>query len=312
MRIGIVTPAFNVAPYIGDAIRSVLGQTHQDWTMTIVDDGSTDETAAIAGAFADPRLRLIRQPNAGVSAARNRGMSVTRAEAVLFLDADDWLSPDALATLAATLRADPTAVAAVGPYRRVTDASQPRRGRIHRPVEGELLESLLVRNPFANGGHLLIREPLLRAIGPFHWGLRYGEDWEYWTRLARLGWFTATASREPVLFVRDRQDGAYRGMAARPESFVPCMDAIYHAPELRTRFSAEHLARLRQRAEAENDWIVGRELIRHGRQAEGQTFLRRSVRVAPGPRRLMLLAAGLLPTTMRFGPFRPYPGVHSV
>jgi Glycosyl transferase family 2 len=95
MRIGIVTPAFNVAPYIGDAIRSVLAQTHRSWTMTIVDDGSSDRTAAIIAGFDDPRIRLVRQRNAGVSEARNRGLAATNAETVLFLDADDWLSRDA-------------------------------------------------------------------------------------------------------------------------------------------------------------------------------------------------------------------------
>ncbi len=308
MHIGIVTPAFNVAPYIGDAIRSVLAQSHTDWTMTIVDDGSTDATAAVAAGFDDNRLRLIRQRNGGVSAARNRGILATKCEAVLFLDADDWLSPDALTHLQAALLADVNAVAAVGPYRRVP-ASGPDAplgwGKVRQPDAGDLLEMLLIRNRFANGGHLLIRDLMVRATGPFHSGLSYGEDWEYWIRLARLGWFVATASRAPVLFARERPDGACFGMGSRPELFRPCMDAIFNAQSLRQRFGAAELARLRGRAEAENDWVVGRELIRHGRSAEGRTFLRRSVRAAPCMRRLLLLAAGSVPVT-RVGPFRPY------
>ncbi|MSP00495.1 MAG: glycosyltransferase family 2 protein [Acetobacteraceae bacterium] len=301
MRIGIVTPAFNVAPYIGDAIRSVLAQTHHDWTMTIVDDGSTDPTAAVAARFADPRLHLIRQRNAGVSVARNRGLAANRADAVLFLDGDDWLSPNALATLAAALRASPNAIAAVGPYARV-----PGPSRVRRPASGDLLESLLVRNLFANGGHVLIHRNAVDATGTFHPGLRYGEDWEYWTRLARLGGFTAAASPTPLLFVRERPDGAYRSMAARPASFAPCMEAIFNLPSLKARLSPAVLARLRRRAEAENDWIVGRELIRQGKQEEGMAFLRRSVRAAPSFRRLAFLAAGSL-LVARIGPFRRYP-----
>jgi glycosyltransferase involved in cell wall biosynthesis len=305
MHVGIVTPAFNVAPYIGDAIRSVLSQIHRDWTMTIVDDGSTDETAAVVAGFADPRLRLIRQCNEGVSAARNRGMmATTRAEAVLLLDADDWLSPNALSRLTAALRLDPVAIAAVGPYLRVPDGRHVD-GRAGRPASGDLLERLLVRNLFANGGHLLIRRGVAEAAGRFNTGLRYGEDWEYWIRLAGLGSFVAVRSRTPLLFVRERQGGAYLGMASRPESFAPCMDAIFNAPALRERFSIAEIARLRRCAQAENDWIVGRELIRHGRPAEGRGFLRRSVRAAPSAWRLALLAAGSLPM-MRIGPFRPY------
>jgi glycosyltransferase involved in cell wall biosynthesis len=306
MRIGIVTPAFNVAGYIGDAIRSVLAQTHLAWTMTIVDDGSTDQTAAVAAGFDDPRIRLIRQRNAGVSAARNRGLSAMNTETVLFLDADDWLSPEALSVLAAALRAGPDAIAAVGPYQRVQAGKQEWGSAVCRPMPGDVLEALLVRNLFANGGHLLIRRHALDAAGPFDPDLSYGEDWEYWTRLARFGPFAAVQARAPVLFVRERHDSAYRTRAVRPEAFIPCMNAIFDAPELTRRFGAATLARLRRRAEAENDWVVGRELIRHGRVAEGRQFLRRSVGAAPGFKRLALLTSVSFPM-LRIGPFRSYP-----
>lgn len=329
MRIDIVTPAFNVAPYIGDAIRSVLAQTHLSWTMTIVDDGSTDETSAVAATFDDPRLRLLHQSNAGVSAARNLGLAAAGAEAVLFLDADDWLAPEALSSLATTLRTAPNAIAAVGPYRRVHDWAPGDNGdrrpgagskgdldgdrhrgsgdsRVWRPVSGDLLELLLIRNMFANGGHLLIRRHALEAAGPFNPSLVYGEDWELWIRLACLGPFVATDARAPLLFVRERHDSAYRGMASRPESFGPCMDAIFCSTALISRFGAAPLAHRRRRAEAENDWIIGRELIRHGKLAEGRGYLRRSVAAAPSLRRLVLLAAAYLPM-VRVGPFRSYP-----
>ena len=318
MRIDIITPAFNVAPYIGDAIRSVLAQTHRYWTMTIVDDGSTDETAAVAASFEDPRIRLLRQRNAGVSAARNLGLVASNAEAVLFLDADDWLSPDALSTLAAVLREAPNAIAAVGPYRRVPEGGSNRGsirssggGRVWRPASGDLLKSLLVRNLFANGGHLLIRRYTVETAGTFDPGLSYGEDWEYWVRLARFGSFAAVHTRAPVLFVRERHDGACRGKAIRPESFVPCVDAIFNAPALKSRFSAEDLARLRQRAEAESDLVVGRELLRHGKVSEGRHYLRRSVVAAPSLKRITLLTAASLPM-MRIGPFRSYPTPETV
>jgi glycosyltransferase involved in cell wall biosynthesis len=302
MRIAIITPAYNVAPYLGDAIRSVLAQTHRNWTMIIVDDGSTDETAAIAASFSDPRLTLLRQPNAGVSTARNRGLAASGADAVLFLDGDDWLSSSALSILADSLQSNPAAIAAVGAYARVPGT---RRGG--RSASGDLLEPLLVRNLFVNGGHLLIRRSASEGVGPFHTGLRYGEDWEYWIRLACLGPFAATRSNAPLLFVRERHDGAYLSMAARLDSFGPCMAAIFQAPALEARLSTVGLAHLRRRAEAENDWIIGRELIRHGRPGEGKPFLLRSVRAAPSLKRLALLAAGSLPTG-RFGPFRAYPG----
>jgi len=92
MRIAIIIPAFNVAPFVGETIQSVLEQTHRDWDLLVVDDGSTDATAAVAGGFSDPRIRLLQQAHAGVSAARNHGLhQAGAADAVLFLDGDDWL-----------------------------------------------------------------------------------------------------------------------------------------------------------------------------------------------------------------------------
>jgi glycosyltransferase involved in cell wall biosynthesis len=74
VHISVIIPAFNVAPFLADAILSVLDQTHTDWSLVVVDDGSTDNPTAIVARFPDDRIRFIRQKNAGVSAARNTGL----------------------------------------------------------------------------------------------------------------------------------------------------------------------------------------------------------------------------------------------
>jgi glycosyltransferase involved in cell wall biosynthesis len=311
VRIAIITPAFNEAPFIAAAICSVLAQTHRDLCMVVVDDGSTDATSKVVTGFADPRLRLIWQCNAGVAAARNRGMASADGDALLFLDADDWLTPTALATLAATLDATPEAVAAVGPYARMDVLGQPAGRQTRRPLPNpsDLLARLVVQNQFANGGHLLIRRDAARKAGTFRPGVIYGEDWDYFVRLALQGPFAFVAAPAPLLFVRSRAEGAYRRLAADPDAFAPCMAAIYDNPELAARFGAARLAMLRRQAEAENAWVVGRELVRHGRAAEGRRWLTRSVAAAPSLRRMGLLAAAhalpLLPQAWR-GPFGAY------
>lgn len=96
--VSIIIPAYNAAPYIGDAIRSVQQQTWTNWELLITDDGSTDNTAAIVTPFlTDERIRYTRQKNSGVSAARNTGIAAARGAYIGFLDADDALLPDSIA-----------------------------------------------------------------------------------------------------------------------------------------------------------------------------------------------------------------------
>jgi glycosyltransferase involved in cell wall biosynthesis len=279
---------------------SVIGQTHRDWSMVVVDDGSTDMTARVAAGFPDARISLIRQDNAGVSAARNRGIAAGVSDACLFLDADDWLAPYALARLARALAASPAAVASAGAYARQAVDGTTRWAPAPRCEN--LPERLLIRNLFANGGHILIRRTAIERAGGFHPGLRYGEDWEYWTRLALLGDFVPAAGRAPLLAVRERPGSAYLRMATDPACFEPATNAVFGNPEIIRRFGAD-LPRLRRRADAETAWVIGRELIRHGRHRDGWRWLGKSLCLTPTLKRLAL--AGLSPAGI--GPFRPYP-----
>ncbi len=303
MRIAVVIPAFNIAPFLRDAVLSVFGQTHTDWTLIVVDDGSTDATAEVVTNIRDDRIHLIRQSNKGVSAARNRGIRdavLYAPDAFLFLDGDDWLAPNALALMADTLDSAPWAVAACGRYARVAMNGATRLSRL--PPDGCLLERLLTRNLFVNGGHLLIRHEAVKAAGDFSQALSYGEDWEYWTRLALIGEFVRVPSPVPVLFVRERNGSATRTRAADPAAYHPATDAIHCNPAIARRLGNAQLADLRRRADAETAWSVGRELIRHGHIYAGQRWLGRSIRQAPSLRRLVLIMLAWL----RFAPFRAY------
>ena len=246
------------------------------------------------------RIRACRLP-------RNNGMRAVPADAYLFLDADDRLAPDALATLAATLDGSPWASAAVGAYQFI-DGTGPAR-RVRPAVGGDLVEALVRRNRFVNGGQVLIRHEALELAGGFDPALRYGEDWELWVRLALTGEFAASRHPRPVLYVRQRSDGTYAHAAAEAVSFEPCMAAIFNNPVLAARVGAGRIALLERAATAENAWVVGREMIRHRRIAEGLSWLFTSVRLWPTIRRLALLAA--VPIVLRLpqgwrGALRPY------
>ncbi|MGN0995883.1 MAG: glycosyltransferase family 2 protein [Candidatus Ventricola sp.] len=101
MRVSIIVPCYNSARYLSACVDSILAQSMQDFEALLIDDGSTDGTLALAQALAagDARLRVLHQENAGVSAARNLGLSQARGEWITFVDSDDLLTPDALATM---------------------------------------------------------------------------------------------------------------------------------------------------------------------------------------------------------------------
>ncbi len=96
--VSIVTPAYNAAPYIGETAESVFSQTWKNWEWIIVNDGSTDQTAALIEGLAqeNPQVRVIHQPNSGVSVSRNRGIAEARGTFIAFLDADDLWHADNL------------------------------------------------------------------------------------------------------------------------------------------------------------------------------------------------------------------------
>ena len=97
MKVSIIIPLYNKAPYVRRALDSIAAQTFPDFEVIVVDDGSTDYGAAIVADYPDARVRLIRQANAGPGAARNAALAQARGELIAFLDADDEWLPSYLA-----------------------------------------------------------------------------------------------------------------------------------------------------------------------------------------------------------------------
>ena len=116
MRVSVIIPLFNKAPYIERALASVASQTFTDFELIVIDDGSTDGGAAIVESFSDPRLRLIKQDNTGPGAARNRGLREAKGELVAFLDADDEWLPSYLGESVRLLDEQPEAAAVTSGY----------------------------------------------------------------------------------------------------------------------------------------------------------------------------------------------------
>lgn len=97
--VSIIVPCYNAEKFIGRGISSIIHQTCPDWELILIDDGSTDSTAGICqkAAAEDKRVHFVEQKNQGVSAARNAGLDMAKGQYVMFMDSDDYVSPDILA-----------------------------------------------------------------------------------------------------------------------------------------------------------------------------------------------------------------------
>lgn len=189
--ISVVIPLYNKENHIAKTIESVLKQTYTDFEIVIIDDGSADNSVSIAESIKDPRIRIIRQRNQGVSAARNNGILAAKGEFVALLDADDDWSPEFLETQINLANKYPQCNVFAVNYRFMS-------------VAGNVSNTIINKLPFVGGDGILdnyfevasnshppicsisimARKSALEEIGGFPLGVKSGEDLLTWARLA--------------------------------------------------------------------------------------------------------------------------------
>ena len=217
MTVSVVIPTYNRAHTVLEAVRSVLAQSHRDLELIVVDDGSTDDTDAQLAAIADPRLRAIMGRHAGVSAARNLGVSQASGDIIAFLDSDDAWHPDKLATDVAFLARHPRVDVVftdlekrhgdeIFPsFMRQTAVFSRRLSGVAHP-DGLVLEAremrlcLLEEVPIKPSA-LTLRRAAFEAVGGFDESWSSSEDWEFLLRLARRHRFGYVDRPLAVLYI---------------------------------------------------------------------------------------------------------------
>ena len=230
-RFSIIVPLYNKAPYVRKALDSIVSQTFRDWECIIVDDGSTDGSAAICEEYLNnitPQTsHILHQKNAGVAAARNRGVAESHGEYVCFLDADDWWEPMFLEEMDKLIKEypDPGIYATNYIYYKPGKthvALNLERGYIDYPkayYEGSSM-------PVWTGATCMPRK-VFDEMGGFPLGIKLGEDFLLWAKTALH--YPVAFSEKPLAYYNNDVPASLR--ATRN----------LHAPEHHMLFNLEPL-----------------------------------------------------------------------
>lgn len=266
--VSVVLPTYERADVLRGAIGSVLGQTFTDFELFVVDDGSTDGTAAVVESFDDSRVRYFHQPNRGVSAARNHALRKARGRYVAFIDSDDVWRADKLQRQIEALHGLPETVGLL--YGGVRDLERDGSTVLHVPTHrGDLECELGVRNVIHGTSGVLMRRAVIATVGFFDEEIPAAEDWDYWFRAAR---FTSVDYIEEPMIEYDNTERNRR----KTLDVSANLDA-------RDVFLSRHRLRLRAiGCEVEHLVVSTRRNLRHGSDRRRARSLSRSaVRRAP-------------------------------
>ncbi len=237
----VVIPLFNKADFIVDAVNSILTQDIGDLEILVIDDGSTDCGVNRLAAITDPRLKIFFQPNAGVSVARNHGISRASGEFVCFLDADDLWALDHLSTIEALISSDQSAVAWATSYSELknTDVSGHAIGKksqaivpSYRLSQRDFMAAWSNYRLFCTDS-ICIRRSTLHTMQPcFPPGENLAEDQDLWFRLSEFGAIRFLDLKTTAFYRQNVLDSltsaqvleplpAYVRMAQRAEKYSP-------------------------------------------------------------------------------------------
>lgn len=279
--VSVVVPAYNFAHLVAETLDSLRAQTYANWECIVVDDGSTDDTAAVVARYAErePRVRYVRQENARQAAARNTGLRHSAGEFFQFLDADDLIEPRKFARQVEFLEGHPEADIVYSNVRYFSTERPEERlasraysvwedGAAWMPEVGgrgrELLPRLL-RNNIMVVNSPLVRRRAVEAVGDFDADLTPVEDWDYWARCAA----------RDLTFAYDDADGARALVRAHAQSAsLDGRRMMRSTLAMRRKWASSVLVgrdelRLNEDLIAQGEGLLGVEEAMHGSRARG-------------------------------------------
>ncbi len=266
MQVSVIIPTYNRAQRLGKAIDSVLAQSHQDFELIVVDDGSEDNTDELIENY-NSDIVYIRQENSGAAAARNRGIEKARYNLLAFLDSDDWFAENKLKTQIQAMNRNPSCLISH------TNEIWYRNGQIlnqklkHKKSSGDIFAQSLELCAVGMST-IMIHKEIFDRYGFFDEGYPCCEDYEFWLRIS---------AEEKFLLVEEPLTSKDGGRDDQ-------LSAIYRTGMDKFRIKAIMKTLASGRLTEEQTGIARRELerkcriygtgcIKHGRAEEGRYFL---------------------------------------
>ncbi|MBE9178913.1 glycosyltransferase family 2 protein [Oculatella sp. LEGE 06141] len=250
-NVSVVIPVYNAEKYIAATVQSVLNQTYTDFELLIVDDGAIDRSIELCQQFADPRIKIIHQPNRGVSAARNAGIREAKGRYIAFLDGDDLWTADKLEKHVQHLESSPNVGVSFCRSAFIDEAGKPLDIYQMPQLKGITPAKILCRNPIGNGSAPVIRRDALEGIkyqsrrygslesAYFDEELHHMEDVECWLRISLKTPWQTEGLPEPLTQYRVNLKGASTNVAKQLASLDTMLaKTSTYAPKLVTRWGS--------------------------------------------------------------------------
>ncbi|HEU4932067.1 MAG TPA: glycosyltransferase family A protein [Pyrinomonadaceae bacterium] len=271
--VSVVIPTYNYGRFIKEAISSVLDQTRSPSEIIVVDDGSTDETAAVVAAFGKA-VRYIRQDNAGVCAARNLGVSESTSELIAFLDADDTLEPSNLEKQVARFESDEEIGLVHCAMREFDDETGETISLYMEGGEDHVADNLLLwEGPLIVApGAVIVSRKAFDRVGGFDTRMKVSEDWDFCYRVARL--FKIGFVAEPLINYRSHNAAAHHSVENMERGMLMFYEKAFTTDD-------PEILKLRRRAYGNFHRVMAGSYLHYGRMGKFLWHAARSIWMRP-------------------------------